>query len=112
MAILDTLRRLHAYSPVGALAAYSLATFLVFTTVWRFYGLKHVALDKGMAPDWPTAVYYSSTCMFAFTPPGEAPPKDGAARALVTAQAGLSWVVMFWLIGAVPEGTGRLSSLL
>jgi hypothetical protein len=100
MGVSETLRYLHAYSPVASLAAYSLATFLVFTTVWRFYGLKHVALDKGMAEDWPTALYYSATCMLAFTPPGEAPPRDGRARALVTAQAGLSWIVMFWLIGA------------
>ena len=99
----DAVRYLHAYSPVTTLAAYCALTWLLFTTLWRFHGLKHVSLDKdkGMRVDWPTAMYYSSTCMLAFTPPGEAPPSDGAARALVTAQATLSWVVLFWLMGPV-----------
>lgn len=88
-----------ARGPVAALAAYSLLTFVIFTVVWRFYGLNHVALDKdkGMRVDWPTAMYYSSTCMLAFTPPGEAPPRDGAARVLVIAQSTTFWLMLLWL---------------
>lgn len=112
MGFIATVKYLHAYSPIVTLAVYSLVTFAIFTTLWRFYGLRHVALDKdaGMGVDWSTAVYYSNMCMLAFTPPGEAPPKDAHARAIVTAQATLSWIVLFWLISAAPEGTGQLAS--
>lgn len=109
-----TIKYLHLYSPIVTLAAYSLVTFVMFTTIWRFHGLKHVELDKdaGMGVDWSTAIYYSNMCMLAFTPPGEAPPKNAKARALVTAQATLSWIVLFWLMGSAPEGTGQLASRL
>ncbi len=109
-----TVKYLHLYSPIATLAVYSLVMFAIFTTIWRFHGLKYVELDKdaGMGVDWPTAIYYSNMCMLAFTPPGEAPPKHAKARAIITAQATFSWIVLFWMIGSAPEGTAQLAARL
>lgn len=94
------LSAIHQRDPMLALLTYAILSFSIFTIVWRFHGLDHVELDseKGHKRDWATAMYYSIITMTSFTPPGEIPPKDGIARAIVAAQATLSYITIFWLI--------------
>jgi hypothetical protein len=105
---LATLTKIHHREPMAALLAYASLSFVVFTVVWRFYGLDHVNMDpeKGQKKDWSTAAYYSIITMTSFTPPGEMPPRDKTARAIIAAQAALSYISIFWLI-MTPGGTKR-----
>lgn len=99
--VLGGLSAIHQRNPMQALLVYAILSFTVFAIVWRFYGLDHVELDsekKGHKKDWPTAMYYSIITMTSFTPPGEIPPKDGVARAIIASQAALSYISIFWLI--------------
>lgn len=106
--LLGALAAIHQRDPMQALLAYAVLSFVIFTIVWRFYGLDHVEMDPEMGhkKDWQTAMYYSIVTMTSFTPPGEMPPKDGVARAIIASQAALSYISIFWLILTPPSGNG------
>ena len=95
-------KELHNRQTLNVLLLYTFFLWVVFTIIYRFWGLKHVQMPGGTKITWRTAAYYSGITQFSFTPPGEAPPLDDTARTIIGLHACLSYCTIFWILFGRP----------